>query len=59
MDSEQQEAFMILQSKSCGLQETFLTAANDLILTDDSAEYAIEACEDILRAIKLIKGEGK
>lgn len=59
MDSEQQEAFAILQTRSCGLEETFLTAMSDLVLTDEDAEYAIASCEDILRAIKLIKGEGK
>lgn len=59
MDSEQQEAFRVLQVKSCGLEEAFLTAMSDLVLTDEDAEYARTACNEILEAIALIKSEGK
>ena len=56
MDSEQQDAYMVLQVKSCGLEETFLSAGSDFAVTDDDIEYAIDACEEILQAIKVIKG---
>lgn len=51
MTSDKKNAFRTLQTKSCGLEETFLTAATDMTLTADDAEYAIEACESILDAI--------
>lgn len=58
MTSEQQEACMTLQSNSCGLEETFLSVGRDFIINDDDLEYAIEACESILEAIKTIKYKG-
>ena len=57
MTSEQQEACMVLQDKSCGLEEAFLSAGSDFIISDDDIDYAIDACEEILQAIKVIRGE--
>ena len=56
MDSEQQDACTVLQVKSCGLEETFLTAGRDFNVTDEDIEYAKDACKEILEAIKTIQG---
>jgi len=55
MDSEQQEAFIILQSRSRGLEETFLSAGFDLTLSKDDEDYARQACAEILAALDLIR----
>jgi hypothetical protein len=55
MDSEQQEAFIDLQTRSCGLGEAFRTAGRNLVLTEDDADYARDACVEILYAIELIQ----
>lgn len=54
MDSEQQEACMILQNKSRGLEEIFLTVGGDFKITDDDVYYAIDACGEILKALEII-----
>ena len=46
---------MVLQVKSCGLEETFLSAGRDFNVTDEAMDYAIDACEEILQAIKILK----
>ena len=55
MTSDKQDACMVLQVKSCGLEETFLSAGRDFNVTDEAMDYAIDACEEILQAIKILK----
>ena len=54
MTSDQQDACMVLQVKSCGLEETFLSAGSDFNISKDDIDYAIDACNEILQAIKVI-----
>jgi len=55
MDTETMDAFMTLQSKACGLEETFLRAGSELVLTEEDEFYARDACEEILEALDLIR----
>ncbi len=55
MTSDKQDACMVLQVKSCGLEEIFLSAGRDFNVTEDDMDYAIDACEEILQAIKTLK----
>jgi len=57
MDSDQQDACMTLQVKSCGLEETFLNAGSNFIVTEDDIEYATNACESILNALKVLSNQ--
>ena len=57
MDSEQQEACMTLQINSCGLEEAFLSVARDLDVTDEDLDYAESACNEILRAVAIIRAD--
>ena len=56
MTTEQQDAFMILQVKACGLEEIFLSTSREMDLTEKDEQYAIDACREILHAIDIIRG---
>lgn len=56
MDTEQQNAFMVLQVKARGLEQTFLTAGGDMKLTEEDEEYARDACQEIIHALDVIRG---
>ena len=59
MTTEELDAFWTLETKSRGLEETFLSAQDELVLTEEAKEYAIDACNAILDAIKIIEAIGE
>lgn len=55
LTKEQQDACKVLESNSCGLEETFLTSGRDFDVNEDDLDWAETACEEILAAIKTLR----